>query len=420
MQAEIISIGSELLLGHTVNSDATHVARALATLGISLRHIQTVGDNAARIEAALNLAASRSDLIITTGGLGPTEDDLTRFAIASFAGLTLIPNPEAERALLAYFGERGQSPNQSRQTLFPENAILFPNNFGTAQGCAIPLASGKLIIMLPGPPSELEPMLRDSVLPYLVRYSCGAIHSTDIRTFGIGEGAAALLIADLLQGENPTVAPYATNCEMFVRVTARAENTAAAQAMCAPVIAQIRQRLADYVYGENVPSLEAAVLTALLQSGQTVATAESCTGGLLAKRLTDLPGSSAVFGYGLVTYANSAKERLLNVPAPMLAEFGAVSPQVARAMAQGVRNLAGADLGIGITGIAGPDGGSPQKPLGLVYIALAADSGCWLRAMRPQGRYRGRAWTREAAASNALDMLLRHLDGRDVKADPEV
>lgn len=420
MKAEIISIGSELLLGRTVNSDAALVARALAPLGISLRHVQTVGDNAARIGSALELAARRSDLIITTGGLGPTDDDLTRFAIADFAGVPLVPNEEAARALRVYFGERAQSPNQERQTLFPENAVIFPNNSGTAPGCAFPLASGKKIIMLPGPPSELGPMLESSVIPYLASFSEGAIYSTDIRTFGIGEGAAAHLIADLMQGENPSVAPYADVCEMFVRVTAKAEDAEKARALCSPLATEIRRRLADFVYGEDIPSLEAAALAALLHAGKTVATAESCTGGLLAKRLTDLPGSSAVFGYGLVTYANAAKEELLHVPAPMLAEFGAVSPEVARSMAENVRLLAGADLGLGITGIAGPDGGSVQKPLGLVYIALAAEGACWHRAMRPQGRYPGRAWIRNMAASNALDMLLRHLDGRDIKADSSI
>lgn len=420
VNAEIISIGSELLLGRTVNSDATLIARVLADLGISLRHIQTVGDNAARISAALELAASRSDLIITTGGLGPTDDDLTRFAIADFAGQTLVPNPEAERALREYFGAREISPNQERQTLFPENAIIFPNNFGTAAGCALRLDSGARIIMLPGPPGELGPMLESSVLPYLAALTRGVIHSTDIRTFGIGEGAAAHMISDLMQGKNPTVAPYASGCEMFVRVTALAEDSSEAEALCAPLAKEIRSRIGDFVYGENVPSLEAAALAALLQQGKTVATAESCTGGLLAKRLTDLPGSSAVFGYGLVTYANEAKEELLRIPEPMLAEFGAVSPQVARAMATNVRLLAGADIGLSITGIAGPDGGSPQKPLGLVYIALAAESGCWHRQMLPQGRYPGRAWIREVAASNALDMLLRHLEGRDLKAEAEI
>lgn len=420
MNAEIISIGSELLLGRVVNSDATLIARVLADLGISLRHIQTVGDNASRINAALELAASRSDLIITTGGLGPTDNDLTRFVVAEFAGQALVPNPEAERALREYFGDREQSPNQARQFLFPENAVLFPNKSGTAAGCAVPLASGGRIIMLPGPPRELEPMLESSVLPYLASLSQAAIHSTDIRTFGIGEGTAAHRIEDLMQGKNPTVAPYASGCEMFVRVTALGEDSGKAEALCAPVAEEIRRRLGDVVYGENVASLEAAALAELLQQGKQVATAESCTGGLLAKRLTDLPGSSAAFGYGLVTYANEAKERLLRIPEPMLAEFGAVSPQVARAMATNVRLLAGADLGLGITGIAGPDGGSPQKPLGLVYIALSAENGCWHRKMLPQGRYPGRAWIREAAASNALEMLLRYLQGRDIRAEAEI
>ena len=415
MKAEIISIGTELLLGQTVNSDAAIIAAALATLGMDLLHVQTVGDNPERLGKALELAASRSQIIFTTGGLGPTDDDLTKTAVAKFSGAPLVEYPEAVISLREYFGDRPMSANQIRQAWLPAGSILFPNSVGTAPGCATPIANGGHVILLPGPPAELGAMLEQSVIPFLQTLSNSAIHSIDIRTFGIGEGAAAERIADLMQGANPTVAPYASGGEMFVRVTAKAKDRESAAALCRPVVAEVRARLGDVVYGENLPSLEAAVLERLLETGQTVATAESCTGGLLAKRLTDLPGSSAAFLMGLVTYSNAAKERLLHVPQAMLSEYGAVSPQVAIAMAENMRMLSGADFALATTGIAGPTGATPEKPLGLVYISLAAAQKTWLCEMRPHGRYAGRSRVRERAASTALDMLRRRLANLEIQ-----
>lgn len=414
MQAEIISIGSELLLGHTINSDAALVARVLAELGIGLRQVQTVGDNRERLESALRQAANRCDLIITTGGLGPTDDDLTKSAVADFVGAPLVEFPEAARMLREYFGEREMSPNQARQAYLPEGATMFPNNAGTAPGCAVAFGEGKRVIMLPGPPRELEAMLRESVIPYLSGKARSVIHSSLIRTFGIGEGKAAHMIRDLMEGANPTVAPYAKSGEMFIRVTARAEDAQAAAELAAPTIAEIRRRLGDVIYGIDVESIEAKVVSLLTAAKKTVATAESCTGGLLAKRITDRPGASAVFQLGLVTYSNKAKEDALEVPGEILARYGAVSPQVAEIMAANVRTLGRADYGVGITGIAGPDGGTPEKPVGLVYIALAAPKRAWLREMRLKGRYPGRDWVRERASSIALDMLRRELEGLPV------
>ena len=416
MKAEIISVGTELLLGHTVNSDAAHVARELAAFGFDLEHVQMVGDNAGRLEGALREALARSSLVVCTGGLGPTDDDLTKETVARVAGLPLEEDAESLARLREYFGTRPMGANQLKQALLPRGSEVFPNSVGTAPGCAVPVGAEKFVLLLPGPPSELLPMLAGSVRPFLERRTGAVIVSSMIRTFGIGEGAAAERIRDLTRGGNPTAATYATEGEMFVRVTAKAGDEDAARALAAPLVDAVCERLGDVVYGVDVPSLEAVVVTGLARAGLRLVTAESCTGGLLAKRITDQPGASAVFETGLVTYANAAKTRLLGVPEAVLAAHGAVSPETAAWMAQGARLCQGGDLGIGITGIAGPEGGSPEKPVGLVCIALSAPDGIWVRVMRPQGRYLGRAWTRLRASSHALDLVRRRLAGLPLEA----
>lgn len=415
MKAEIISVGTELLLGHTVNTDASHVARELSALGVDLQQVHTVGDNPERLEKALKEALARAEIVITTGGLGPTEDDLTKETVALVAGAPLEEHADSLARLREYFGSRPISANQIKQAMLPRGATAFPNNAGTAPGCAVPAGDGRWVLMLPGPPSELLPMLRDSAVPFLQAMSDEVISSFMVKTFGIGEGIAAMRIAALTGGANPTAATYAGEAEMFVRVTAKAGDAVAAEALAAPMVADVRRLLGDVVYGVNVPGLEAVAVAELSRLGKTLATAESCTGGLLAKRITDQPGASDVFGYGMVTYANEAKTRLLGVPEDMLRAHGAVSPEVARAMAQGVRERSGADFGLGVTGIAGPGGGTAQKPVGLVYIALSDAENVWLRVMRPQGRYLGREWTRRLASSHALDMLRRRLTGLPVE-----
>lgn len=414
LRAEIISVGTELLLGHTINRDAAIVATLLAELGLDLHNVQTVGDNPERLAAALGLAATRSDIIITTGGLGPTDDDLTKSTVAAFAGVELVEDASTVQRIKEYFGARTMSRNQMRQACVPANSVVFPNDVGTAPGCAVPVstqAGGGHVIMLPGPPRELEHMLASYVRPFLEKLSGAIIFSTKVHTFGIGEGAGAELINDLMTGANPSVATYAHGGEMFVKVTAKAQTAGEARALCGPLVSRVCQRLGDVVYGVDMPSLECVAVSRLIENGRSIAVAESCTGGLLAKRITDMPGASAVFSLGVVTYSNDAKERVLHVPADMLRRHGAVSPQVARAMAEGVRQLAGSDLAVGITGIAGPDGGTAEKPVGLVYIAFAADNLCHVREMRPTGRYMGRGFVRDRAVSHALDLVRRHLQG---------
>ena len=415
MQAEILSVGTELLLGHTINADAAYVARELATLGLDLLQVHTVGDNRGRLATSIADALGRSEIVITTGGLGPTEDDLTKETVAQVLGLPLEEHTDSLIRLRAYFGDRPISANQYKQVMLPQGAVVFPNDVGTAPGCAVPAGKGRFILLLPGPPAELLPMLRTYAVPFLQELHNEVIHSCMVKTFGIGEGVAALQLTSLTGCANPTVATYAGDMEMYVRVTAKASTASAAQAMTAPVVAQVRTMLGDVVYGVDVDSLEDVVVTALLQRRETLSTAESCTGGLLAKRITDRPGASEVFGYGFVTYANEAKKRLLGVPEHILDTHGAVSSVTATAMARGAREQSGATYGMAITGIAGPGGGSLQKPVGLVYIALSDSTHTWLRILQPQGCYLGRERTRRLATSHALDMLRRRLTGLDVE-----
>ncbi len=418
MNAEIISVGTELLLGHTINTDAAFVARELSAIGVNLLFACTVGDNPGRLRSALEEALGRSDVVITTGGLGPTEDDLTKETIAEVAGAPLVMHEDSLRRLKEYFGSRPMGENQRKQAMLPEGATAFPNEVGTAPGCGVRTAAGRLIIMLPGPPSELLPMLTKFVMPFLQNGSRAVIRSHMIRTFGLGEGAGALKIADLVGAANPTAATYAKENEMFVRVTARAESEEAAEALCAPVVEDICRRYGDVVYGVDAENLESVVVRLLGERNMHLATAESCTGGLLAKRITDVSGASQVFDLGLVTYANEAKMRLLGVPAALLEQYGAVSEPVARAMAEGVRRVSGSELGIGITGVAGPTGGTPEKPVGLIYIALADGTETRVRVMRPLGRVHGREWLRDRATGTALDMVRRYLSDLPLEPAP--
>ncbi|MCY1713321.1 competence/damage-inducible protein A [Caproiciproducens galactitolivorans] len=411
MNAEIISVGTELLLGHTINTDASYVARELSAIGVNLLFASVVGDNVDRLKEALEIAYKRSDVVITTGGLGPTGDDLTKETIARSAGKPLVMHPESMDRIINYFKGRVVGESQKKQAYLPEGCTVFPNDWGTAPGCGFKTDTGKTVVMLPGPPSELIPMLKNYAVPYLTKDDSAVIASRIVRVFGLGEGYVAELIPDLTDGTNPTAATYAKDGEMFVRVTARAENESRAAELCEPVMEELKKRLGDYIYGIDVESLEEAVVQELKKQHRTLATAESCTGGLLSKRITDNPGASEVFHMGVVTYANEIKTLLLDVPEETLKQYGAVSEQTARAMAEGVRKKSGSDLGVGITGIAGPDGGTPEKPVGLVYIALSDREHTWVRKMPGTGTAKGREYFRTLAASNALDMVRRRLNG---------
>lgn len=414
MNAEIISVGTELLLGQVVNTDAVIVARELTGLGINLLYYSVVGDNPERLEHSVNLAISRSDLLIMTGGLGPTEDDLTKETTAKCAGRSLVLHEESLRRIENYFNEKRVSENQRKQAMLPEGCTVLKNDNGTAPGCAFRAENGCLIIMLPGPPSELEPMLKNEAVSLLKSEESSVIVSHNIHVFGRGEAPVAQQMSDIMNSSNPTLAPYAKEGEMFLRVTAKAETEAAADILCKPLIDEITNRLGDYIYGIDAYSLEQRVVSLLIEKNKKIATAESCTGGLLAKRITDISGSSLVFEMGTVTYANSVKELLLDVPHDMLAKYGAVSEPVARKMAEGIVKKSGADIGVGITGIAGPSGGTEEKPVGLIYIAISDGENTWVTKRNPIGRTKSREWHRHCAASQALDMVRRYLCGLPV------
>ena len=414
MNAEIISVGTELLLGQVVNTDAAIVAQELSALGINLLYSSVVGDNSARLKNAVETAISRSNLLIMTGGLGPTTDDLTKETAAAAAGKKLVLHEESLRRIQTYFNAASVTKNQEKQAWLPEGCTVLQNDNGTAPGCAFQAENGCTIIMLPGPPSELAPMLKNYAVPYLKQGQESVIVSHNVHIYGKGEAPVAQIMDDKMDGENPTLAPYAKEGECLLRVTAKAKDEKAADEMCQPLIEEIKRRLGDYVYSVDVESLEELVVAELKKAGKTLATAESCTGGLLSKRITDIPGSSEVFHMGCVTYANEAKEALLFVPHEILERHGAVSEETAKAMAEGIVQRSGSSIGVGITGIAGPDGGTAEKPVGLIYIALSDGENTWVTKRSPIGRTKSREWHRHCAASQALDMVRRYLTGLPV------
>ncbi|MBO5557123.1 MAG: competence/damage-inducible protein A, partial [Oscillospiraceae bacterium] len=376
---EIISVGTELLLGHITNTDARDVSEMLSQIGINVRYHTVVGDNPQRLEDCVNIAKSRADIIITTGGLGPTCDDLTKQILARSFGLALVEDKHEADNLRSYaYGGRKLSENNFLQALIPEGATVFHNEWGTAPGCAFE-KDGKIVIMVPGPPVECKPMFRECVIPYLRRLSEEQIVSHSLRIFGMGESAVDSIFAEEMNSmQNPTMAPYAKECDCLLQVTAKAHSEEEAEAMMAPVIAHVRQRLGELIYGMDIECVEEAVLPLMKEKGLTFAAAESCTGGEVAKRFTDMPGASAVFVGGAVTYTNEAKSRILGVDPALIEEKGAVSHEVAKAMAEKVRALTGADIGIGVTGLAGPDGDGVH-PVGTVFVAMAVEGETFVR-----------------------------------------
>ena len=402
---EIVSVGTELLLGEILNTNARFLSLALAALGISVLHQTTVGDNPRRLAQALKDALSRSDIVITSGGLGPTADDITKEVCCQVMDLDLAVDEKILALLENYFTARGiKMPDSNKKQAFvPLGATVFPNNNGTAPGFACE-KDGKCAILLPGPPRELNPMFSESVKPFLSKYTGGVIVSHTIRTFGIGESAMAELAAELLDSENPTVAPYAKDGEALLRVTACAETAAQVETLCAPVLKSLLARLSPYGYGVDVDRLQQKVVALLREKNRPIALAESCTGGYIAKRLTEIAGSSKVFECGITAYSNRIKIKLLGVSPDTLKKYGAVSEQTAIEMAKGIRAVSGADIGIGITGIAGPEGDGSKSPVGLSFIALAdADTVCVEKI--ESGKPLDREYNRYYTASRALNMI---------------
>ncbi len=413
MNAEIISVGTELLLGKVVNTDTTIIAKELAGIGINLKYAVTIGDNPERLEEAVRQALSRSDLLITTGGLGPTQDDLTKETVAKATGKVLEFNQNSYDTLCSQF-PNGMTENQIRQVMLPNGCDVLPNDNGTAPGCVFEAENGTRVMMFPGPPTELEPMLKNYGLPYLLKDNEGVIVSHNIRVYGIGEAIISQIFDELLNGTNPTVAPYADEGEMYLRITAKASTREEADRLCDPIIKEVTEQIGSFVYSVDIESLEELVVKELSSKNMSIAVAESCTGGLLSKRITDVSGSSQVFSTGIVSYSNQTKVNILGVDKELIEKHGAVSEEVARAMAEGVRKLDGSDIGIGITGIAGPSGGTEEKPVGLVYIALSDGIETFVTVRKPFGRLKNRDWHRYVSASHALDMARRYLEGLEV------
>ena len=408
MNAELIAVGTELLLGEISNTDGQYISQKLANLGINVFYHTVVGDNPARLEKVLEDAARRSDLVITTGGLGPTYDDLTKELICKVFGKKLVLHQESLDRIQAFFTDRGRpmSENNIKQAYLPEGCTVFSNDWGTAPGCAFE-AENCIVAMLPGPPRECCPMTDKRLVPYLAKMGDGVIYSDSVRICGMGESAVEDILRPIMENAtNPTSAPYCKLGEVELRVTAKAENESAAKAMTAPVVEKIIETLGDVVYGVNVDNLEQAVVAALKEKGLTLATAESCTGGLVSKRITDVSGSSEVFLGGVVSYANSVKTGVLGVKTETLASVGAVSAETAGEMAKGVCALTGADVGVSLTGIAGPGGGSEEKPVGLVYMGLCRGENITVTELRIGSRGRTRDDIRSQAATTALKAVL--------------
>lgn len=408
---ELISVGTEILLGDILNTDAQFLSIELARLGISVIHQSTVGDNRERLLAQLKEAADRSDIIILSGGLGPTPDDLTKEVCCEFFGKKMFLHEPTVEKIKTYFSTKGMkmAQNNLKQAMLPKDCVIFPNDNGTAPGMAIE-KDGVHILVLPGPPRELKPMFRNCAVPYLMQFSDRIIVSHNIRTFGIGESLMAERVNDLFEAENPTVAPYAKDGEALLRVTAMARTKEEAENLCKPVINEIKNRLDGFVYGVDYTCIEEAVIEKLKEKHMKVATAESCTGGLIAKRITDVPGASEVFDCGIISYANEIKHRVLGVSEDDLKKYGAVSEPVARQMAQGALKVSGADIAVSVTGIAGPDSDSTNKPVGLVYIGLADRDNVWVRELRTSRK--DRSYNRYVSASNALNMIRLYIDNK--------
>ena len=415
MNAEIIAVGTELLLGDIVNSHAQFISKELAGLGINVHYQTTVGDNIDRLRQVLAQALGRSEIIITTGGLGPTEDDLTKETVCDCLGIPLVLDEGVLGEIKAYFARSGRemSQNNVKQAMVPEGGVIFHNPRGTAPGLAIP-GDRQCVIMLPGPPRELEPMFTEQAVPLLARYGDGHIVSRTLRIIGIGEGTVEEMLGTMLDGANPTAALYAKDGEVHLRITAKAQSQEEATAMIGPVEQAAREQLGDHVYGVDGQTLEQVVVETLIGQQKKIATAESCTGGLMSQWITAVSGSSQVFDFGISSYANRVKEESLGVPHKLLEQFGAVSAPVAIHMAKGAMKEGNAQIGIGITGIAGPTGGTEDKPVGTVYVAVTSGDQVWVeRLALGHGGADEREYIRKLAVMKAFDMVRLVLIGSE-------
>lgn len=405
MTVELICVGTELLLGNIVNTNAAYLAEKCAGLGLSCYFQTVVGDNGERLGMVLRTAMERSDVVILSGGLGPTEDDLTKETAAEVCGRRLALHEPSRIAIEAYFQKKGIEPTENnwKQAMLPEDCVVLENRNGTAPGMVIETEKAK-VILLPGPPGELQAMFEERVVPYLASLQPKVICSRTVKICGISESRAETMVKDLIDGQtNPTIATYAKTGEVHIRVTAQAEDKKAAAKLIKPYVKELKNRFGAAVYTtEENMTLENAVVELLQANELTVTCAESCTGGLLSGRLINVPGVSETYKSGFITYSNKAKRRLLGVKKTTLHKYGAVSENTAEEMAKGAAFVAKADVAVAVTGIAGPDGGTEEKPVGLVYIACDVKGRVTVREYRFSG---SRSKVREATVAAALALL---------------
>ena len=410
MTAEIISVGTELLLGNILNTNAQYLSRELAALGITVRRQSTIGDNHDRLADFVNEAKQRCDLLVFTGGLGPTADDLTKETVAACFGDTLTFDPEEWQKIVDFFTRTGRetTPNNRKQAMVPAKGHKIINHHGTAPGAWFE-QEGRCAVLMPGVPSEMKAMWNESVRPLLMKRQNCTLHSVTLRVLG-GESSLEYQVRDLLENANPTAAIYCKTGECEIRITARAASDAEGEKMCREYAKKFYDLLGDAVYDEDVAGLEETLVRTLKEKGLTLSTAESCTGGLIAQRITSVPGSSEVFGYGFVTYWEQAKAKLVGVDPAVIAQYNVVSAPVAAQMALGAAKAAGADIAVSVTGLAGPGGGDAVRPVGTVYLGAARGDRVYVKKLfvsRPD-----RALIRARAAQTALEMALRLAQGK--------
>ena len=412
MNAEILCVGTEILLGDIVNTNAAYISKGLAECGIGCYYQSVVGDNPERLKTSLEIALNRAEIVIMTGGLGPTYDDLTKETVAVYFGREMELHAPSLEHLTKIFKRtsRELTDNNKKQAYMPQGATVFHNDRGTANGLMVQ-GDGKTVILMPGPPREMTAMFDNSVKPYLLSISDGVLVSKVIHFYGIGESALEHELKEYMETHfNPTVAPYAKEGEVQLRVTAKAENAQEAEKLLEPVVKEIVEKFPGLVYGVDVENLQNALVQKLMEKKLSIATAESCTAGFVSKRITEVSGSSQVFGCGVCTYSNDMKIKLLGVNPETLAQHGAVSQETAIEMARGVRKLSGADIGLSVTGIAGPEGGTEQKPVGLVYIAVSTGSREEVKELMLARGYGGqRELIRYLASSNALHLAFANI-----------
>ncbi|MDE7199503.1 MAG: competence/damage-inducible protein A [Lachnospiraceae bacterium] len=405
MTVEIIAVGTEILLGNIVNTNAAYLAEKCAALGLSCYHQDVVGDNEERLAETLKLALSRSDIILLSGGLGPTQDDLTKEVAARVFGKELYLHEPSREAIRQFFSERKLeiTENNWKQAMVPEGCIVVDNPGGTAPGI-IMAENGRHVVLMPGPPGELVPMFERSIMPYLAGLQSGVIYSQTVKICGVGESKAESMVEDLVEVQsNPTIATYAKTGEVHLRVTATASDEKEAKKLVKPVVKELKGRFGNHVYTtDNDVTLERAVVDLLMANKLTACTVESCTGGMLSARLINVPGVSEVFKSGYVTYSNKSKRRLLGIKKNILLKHGAVSEQIAREMAKTSAALARTDVSVSTTGIAGPDGGTAEKPVGLVYIGCNVCGRITVKECRFHG---SREKIRESTVAAALSLM---------------